>query len=533
MYKLVDTLIAIKGSAYPYIAEKKEALKEQIMLEEERFFKTIFSGIELFNSELANTKDIFSGEVAFKLYDTYGFPLDLTEDMLREKNLKLDSDTFDALMKAQRERAKAAWKGSGDAAIHGDFKALLEQHGENEFIGYETQTAKAKVLALLSEEFTQVDALHAEQIGWVLLDKSPFYAESGGQCGDTGELNGFAHVQDTKKFHGLNLLHVRVTNTLNVGAEVEASVDSAQLEIMKHHSATHLLHAALYETLGDHIAQAGSANDASRLRFDFSHPKAMSEAEVKEVEESVNAAIARAITRKTEVMSIEDAKNSGAKAQFGEKYGESVRVVSFDDFSVEFCGGLHVNNTADIGMFVITKESGVSAGVRRIEAVCGKSAYNYFKTQREELNKAAEVLKNRDVVTGIEKLKEQIKTLKAEVIEAQNASKESLDAEVINGVSVIVEEISAGDVKSRIDEIKNAHESVAAMLFQVKGDKVIIACGVKNASVKAGDWIKNIAPILGGGGGGRPDFAQAGGKDASKLPEAKTASLEYLKAQLA
>ncbi len=533
MYKIVDILVAQMKEVYPYLETKAEAVKTQIQLEEERFFKTIASGIELFNEELKTTKDVFSGEVAFKLYDTFGFPLDLTEDMLKEKNLKLDTAMFDALMKEQRERAKAAWKGSGDAANEGDFKALLEKFGKNAFVGYEGGSNETKVLALLSEDFKIVDALHATHTGWILLENTPFYAESGGQVGDRGVIEGYATVTDTRKFFDLNLSHVEVKETITAGDTIKAVVDISRLEIEKHHSATHLLHAALYDVLGDHISQAGSLNDDKRLRFDFSHPKAMTAEEIAAVEEQVNYEILRGIAGQTKEMSIDEAKNSGAKAQFGEKYGDNVRVVSFGDASVELCGGTHVDNTAVIGTFVITKESGVSAGVRRIEAVCGNAAYNLFKEQRHTLNNVAEEVKNRDVLLGVNKLKEQIKTLKEEVQEAMAASKEELSAEEINGVAVIIEEIKSGDVKTRIDEIKNAHEKVVAMLFQVKGDKVILAAGVKDATVKAGDWIKNIAPILGGGGGGRPDFAQAGGKDASKLPEAKEKALSYVKEILA
>jgi alanyl-tRNA synthetase len=532
MHQVVDTVVALMGGAYPYLAEKAETVKEQIMLEEERFFKTIASGIELFNEALKETEAVFSGEVAFRLYDTFGFPLDLTEDMLREKGMSLDTATFERLMEEQRERAKAAWKGSGDAHVEGDFKRLLEQFGANAFVGYDSLYSDAKVLALLSEDFGLVDTLHAEQTGWVLLDRTPFYAESGGQVGDTGMLLEKAEVLDTKKFHGLNLSRVRVKETLNLHEQVGAQVDIRRYETAKHHSATHLLHAALYDVLGEHISQAGSLVEPARLRFDFSHPKAMTEEEIREVEEQVNLVILRSIRSKTEEMDIDAAKSSGAKAQFGEKYGDTVRVVAFGDASVELCGGIHVEDTASIGTFVITKESGVSAGVRRIEAVCGNAAYNLFKQQRHTMEQAEEAVKNRDVLAGIDRLKEQVKTLKEELQDAQNAAKESLEAAAIGGVSVIVEEIKSGDVKTRIDELKNSHDRVAAMLFQVKGDKVMIAAGVKEASVKAGDWIKQIAPILGGGGGGRPDFAQAGGKDASRLPEAKEASLAFVKAAL-
>ncbi len=533
MYKIVDTLVDQMKEVYPYLRTKAEAVKTQIQLEEERFFKTIASGIELFNAELENTKDVFSGEVAFKLYDTFGFPLDLTEDMLKGENLKLDTAKFEALMKEQKERAKAAWKGSGDEANEGDFKALLEKFGQNEFSGYESTANEATIQALLSEDFKIVDELHSNQKGWVLLDRTPFYAESGGQCGDVGQLDNRARVMDTRKFFDLNLSHVEVKETISTNETVKAVVDINRLEVEKHHSATHLLHAALYDVLGDHISQAGSSNDARRLRFDFSHPKAMTAAEIAEVEEQVNYQILRGIAGETKEMSIDDAKNSGAKAQFGEKYGDSVRVVSFGDASTELCGGTHVANTAVIGTFAIVKESGVSAGVRRIEAVCGNAAYNLFKEQRHTLAQIEEEVKNRDVLTGVSKLKEQIKTLKQEVQDALSASKEELGSETINGVNVIVEEIKSGDVKTRIDELKNEHDKVCAMLFQLKGDKVMIAAGVKGADAKAGDWIKKIAPILGGGGGGRPDFAQAGGKDPSKLEEAKTASLEYIKGELA
>ncbi|MBE0498179.1 MAG: alanine--tRNA ligase [Campylobacterales bacterium] len=532
MYKIVDVLVAQMKEAYPYLETKAEAVKTQIQLEEERFFKTISSGIELFNAELAHTKEVFSGEVAFKLYDTFGFPLDLTEDMLKEKHLSLDVDTFEALMKEQRERAKAAWKGSGDAATEGEFKLLLEKFGKNEFVGYEKQGHETTVLALLSEDFKIVDELHSLHTGWVLLEQTPFYAESGGQVGDIGVIEGHGTITDTRKFFDLNLSHIEVKETIKTKQRANAIVDLSRLEIEKHHSATHLLHAALYEILGDHISQAGSLNDASRLRFDFSHPKAMSHQEIAEVEEQVNYQILRGVGRTTKEMSIDEAKNSGAKAQFGEKYGDKVRVVSFGDASVELCGGTHVNNTAAIGTFIITKESGVSAGVRRIEAVCGNAAYNLFKEQRNTLLKAEEEVKNRDILLGIGKLKEQVKMLKSELQESASASKEELTTEKIKGISVVVEEIKSGDIKTRIDELKNENQSLCAMLFQVKGDKVLIAAGIKDAGAKAGDWIKAIAPILGGGGGGRDDFAQAGGKDPSRLEEAKSASLAYIKEQL-
>lgn len=541
MHKLVDDVVAIMSKEYDYLAQKAEIVKEQIELEEARFFKTIESGIELFNAELENSKDkvngearegalgyIFSGEVAFKLYDTFGFPLDLTEDMLKEKHLALDSEKFEELMLEQRTRAKAAWKGSGDDAVHGDFKQLLERFGENSFIGYEHTEHSVEVLALLDESYQNVEKLAEGKKGWVLLDITPFYAESGGQTGDTGELEFLAKVTDTKKFFGLNMSQLVVTKEIKVGDVVEAIVDISRNEITKHHSATHLLHAVLFDVLGDHISQAGSLVEANRLRFDFSHPKGVEPSELTEIEQKVNYEILRAIPQKTEVMSIEDAKKSGAKAQFGEKYGDEVRVVRFADSSIEFCGGVHVNNTANIGSFIITKESGVSAGVRRIEAVCGHAAYEYFCGQRTLLKEVEKEVKNLDVIAGISRLKSTVKELKSELTDAQNSAKVEIKADNINGVPVVIEELVTGDIKEKIDELKNENDALCVMLFQVKGDKVLIAAGVKNAKAKAGDWIKNIAPILGGGGGGRPDFAQAGGKDVTKLLEAKTEALKYI-----
>lgn len=524
MYKLVETLVSLMGGQYDYLTSKSEAIKTSMKMEEERFFDTIEAGIKLFNEELKNTSDIFNGEVAFKLYDTYGFPLDLTEDMLREKNIKLDTEAFDTKMSAQKAQSKANWKGTGDAATTGDFKALKEKFNTNEFVGYSNTTTQAKVLALLDEDFKETNSIDGK--GWVLLDKTPFYAESGGQTGDAGRLGTDAKVLDTRKFLDMNLSEVK--GLLNVGDEVEAVVDISRTEIEKHHSATHLLHAALRDILGDHISQAGSLNDDKRLRFDFSHPQAMTADEVAKVEAWVNDKISRAVSGKTEVMSVDEAKNSGAMALFGEKYGDEVRVVSFSGDSIELCGGTHVDNTSQIGLFMITKESGVSAGVRRIEAVCGNAAVEAVGALRTEINDIKTELKNVNPIAGIAKLKEQVKTLKGELASAMSSSQKELSAVEVNGVNVIVEEVENGDIKAMIDELKNKYENIAVMLFMKKGDKVMLAAGSKNTPIKAGDWIKSIAPIVGGGGGGRPDFAQAGGKDASKITTALEESKVYL-----
>ena len=535
MAQLVDTLVDIMGGHYVELKENANYIKEQLTLEEERFFKTISAGITLFNDELVNTKDIFSGEVAFKLYDTYGFPLDLTEDMLKDKGLKVDLDKFEELMTNQKTMAKAAWKGSGDSSNEGDFKALLEKYGLNEFVGYTNTTFNSKILALLDENFKEVQSLE-NQIGWVLLDKTPFYATSGGQNGDIGaiEFEGKnAVVLETSKFHNLNLSKVDVKDTkLNKNQNIEAVVINRH-EVAKHHSATHLLQAALKMVLGDSVSQAGSFNDANKLRFDFTYPKALTSEQINEVEDLVNSMIARSLKGQVEELPLEIAKKKGAIAMFGEKYGEVVRVVSFgEDVSVEFCGGTHVKNTADIGSFYIIKESGVSAGIRRIEAVVGASAFKYTKEQINKLNELQAEIKSNDLIAGVKKLKSEIKELKNQIQNSQNQTQAPINEEIIGDTKVVVCVIENGDLKKIVDDMKNANEKLAILLLQAKDDKVLIVAGSKNTNIKAGDWIKNIAPIVGGGGGGRPDFATAGGKDITKIEEAKIAALTYAKENL-
>ena len=538
MYKLVEVLVQIMGDHYTYLQQKRAAVEQAMRLEEERFFATIAAGIELFEKELKNTEKLFSGAVAFKLYDTYGFPLDLTQDMLRDKGLEVDIAEFERLMAEQRRRAKAAWKGSGDAKVEGDFKALMEEFGHNTFVGYDQLRAESKVLAVMNEGFARLKCLEAGERGWVMLDVTPFYAESGGQTGDAGVLRRvedgevIAEVVDTKRFFDLNLSEVVAKKRVCENDLAEAVVDTLRHEIAKHHSATHLLHSALRAVLGEHVTQAGSLVEADRLRFDFSHPKALTSEEIAAVEKWVNDIVERGVAGEVEEMGIETAKAKGAMALFGEKYGETVRVVSFGDASVELCGGTHVRNTAEIGMFLITKESGVSAGVRRIEAVCGHAAYELVKDMRQTLARITHELKAKEPLAGVAKLQEQVKTLKAEIKALQRGKKVEVNVRKMGDTVVVVEEVDAGDIKQMIDDLKNAHEKVAVMLFQKKGDKVLIAAGQKGTPVKAGAWVKTIAPILGGGGGGRDDFAQAGGKNPEAVEEAKTRALKWLEEAL-
>ena len=523
MAKLYDTLVQIMGHQYNELVEKKGYIKEQITLEEQRFFKTISSGMELFEVELKNTKNIFSGEVAFKLYDTYGFPLDLTEDMLREKNLKVDNKKFDHLMKEQRERAKANWKGSGDELKEGDFKSILERFKENKFVGYEKTEHQTKILILLDENSKEVKSLNGD--GWVMLEETPFYAKSGGQEGDIGKINDF-EVVDTNKFFGLNFCEIKGAE-LEIELKIEAVVKDRD-EVAKHHSATHLLQTALREVLGENVSQAGSLNNSKRLRFDFTHPKALSFDELQRVEQIVNGYIAQAIEGNIEELPIEKAKTKGAIAMFGEKYGKTVRVVEFGK-SIEFCGGTHIKNTAQIGSFYITKESGVSAGVRRIEAVCGLEAVKYAKSFMSQIEELKSEVKNKNPLLGVKRLKDEITKLKDEIKLLQNSNKKELESQKIGDITLIVDIIENGDIKSLIDEAKNKFEKVAILLIQIKGDKLVIASGVKGANLKAGMWLREVAKIVDGRGGGRDDFAQGGGKDLSKVEDAKIKAIQFAK----
>lgn len=528
LYRIIDVVCDILGDHYSYLREKREFIKNQCIGEEKRFFETIENGMNLFNKELEKLEKepqnrLFSGEIAFKLYDTYGFPLDLTQDMLREKGYGVNLDTFEKCMQEQKEQAKASWKGSGDISNSGEFKELIAKYSKNIFVGYESSESTSKILALLDENFKEVTTLNEN--GYVMLDKTPFYPQGGGPIGDIGSLyvndKQVAIIKDTRKYFELNISTIVSKAPIHVGDIVHAVVDNNRLEIAKHHSATHLLHKVLRDVLGEHVAQAGSLVEPNRLRFDFTHQSQLSGDELENIESLVNERILKASNQECEIMNIEKAKQKGAMALFGEKYGENVRVITFGD-SIELCGGIHVQNTASIGSFYIIKESGVSSGVRRIEAVCGSAAYKYGKDAINEIQQAKEELKAQDLLMGIRKQKELIKSLKSN---NSNTTNTDFKAEVINNVNLIVSKTDLHDIKPLIDNAKNKYEKVVILLINNEGK---IAAGSKNTNVKAGAWVKEVASIMGGGGGGRDDFATAGGKDISKLDEALQKAREFV-----
>ncbi len=517
LYKVVGVVCEQFSNTHAYLKESKEMVMKECFEEEERFLETLESGMELFNLSLThlNENKIFDGKIAFKLYDTFGFPLDLTNDMLRSHGACVDMQGFENCMQEQVKRSKASWKGKQNNA---DFSAILNAYAPNVFVGYETTECSAKVLGFFDSGFKEITEANPNQEVWVLLEKTPFYAEGGGAIGDRGALfkdnEEAAIVLDTKNFFGLNFSLLEIKKALKKGDQVIAQVSDERLEIAKHHSATHLLQSALREVLGSHVSQAGSLVESKRLRFDFSHPKALNDEELEKVEDLVNAQIFKHLNSQVEHMPLNQAKDKGALALFSEKYAENVRVVSFKEASIELCGGIHVENTGLIGGFRIVKESGVSSGVRRIEAVCGKAFYQLAKEENKELKNAKTLLKNNDVIAGINKLKESVKNSQKAPVSMD------LPIEKIHGVSLVVGVVEQGDIKEMIDRLKSKHEKLLAMVFKKENERITLACGVKNAPIKANAWANEVAQILGGKGGGRDDFASAGGKDIENLQAA-------------
>lgn len=517
LYKVVGVVCEQFSNTHAYLKESKEMVMKECFEEEERFLETLESGMELFNLSLThlNENKIFDGKIAFKLYDTFGFPLDLTNDMLRSHGACVDMQGFENCMQEQVKRSKASWKGKQNNA---DFSAILNAYAPNVFVGYETTECSAKVLGFFDSDFKEITEANPNQEVWVLLEKTPFYAEGGGAIGDRGALfkdnEEAALVSDTKNFFGLNFSLLEIKKVLKKGDQVIAQVSDERLEIAKHHSATHLLQSALREVLGSHVSQAGSLVESKRLRFDFSHAKALNDEELEKVEDLVNAQIFKHLNSHVEHMPLNQAKDKGALALFSEKYAENVRVVSFKEASIELCGGIHVENTGLIGGFRIVKESGVSSGVRRIEAVCGKAFYQLAKEESKELKNAKTLLKNNDVIAGINKLKESVKNSQKAPVSMD------LPVEKIHGVDLVVGVVEQGDIKEMIDRLKSKHEKLLAMVFKKENEHITLACGVKNAPIKANAWANEVAQILGGKGGGRGDFASAGGKDTEKLQAA-------------
>ncbi|WQU16304.1 alanine--tRNA ligase [Helicobacter pylori] len=517
LYKVVGVVCEQFSNTHAYLKESKEMVMKECFEEEERFLETLESGMELFNLSLKhlNENKIFDGKIAFKLYDTFGFPLDLTNDMLRSHGACVDMQGFELCMQEQVKRSKASWKGKQNNA---DFSAILNAYAPNVFVGYETTECSAKVLGFFDSDFKEITEANPNQEVWVLLEKTPFYAEGGGAIGDRGALfkdnEEAALVLDTKNFFGLNFSLLEIKKALKKGDQVIAQVSDERLEIAKHHSATHLLQSALREVLGSHVSQAGSLVESKRLRFDFSHAKALNDEELEKVEDLVNAQIFKHLNSQVEHMPLNQAKDKGALALFSEKYAENVRVVSFKEASIELCGGIHVENTGLIGGFRILKESGVSSGVRRIEAVCGKAFYQLAKEESKELKNAKILLKNNDVIAGINKLKESVKNSQKAPVSMD------LPVEKIHGVSLVVGVVEQGDIKEMVDRLKGKHERLLAMVFKKENERITLACGVKNAPIKANAWANEVAQTLGGKGGGRDDFASAGGKDIENLPTA-------------
>ncbi|HBR9556224.1 TPA: alanine--tRNA ligase [Klebsiella pneumoniae] len=544
-WKLVAPLIDVMGSAGDELKQQQAQVEQVLKTEEEQFARTLERGLALLDEELSKLKgDTLDGETAFRLYDTYGFPVDLTADVCRERNIKVDEAGFEAAMEEQRRRARES---SGFGA---DYNAMIRVDGASEFKGYDHLELNGKVTALFIDG-KAVDSVSAGQEAVVILDQTPFYAESGGQVGDKGELKGagfsFA-VSDTQKY-GQAIGHIGkvASGTLKVGDAVQADVDEARRQrIRLNHSATHLMHAALRQVLGTHVAQKGSLVNDKALRFDFSHFEAMKPEEIRAVEDLVNAQIRRNLAIETNIMDIDAARASGAMALFGEKYDDRVRVLRMGDFSTELCGGTHAARTGDIGLFRITSESGTAAGVRRIEAVTGEGAMAILHTQSDQLNDIAQLLKGdshnlgekvRAALERTRQLEKELQQLKEQAA-AQESANLSSKAEEINGVKLLVSELTGVEPKmlrTMVDDLKNQLGSTIVVLATVADGKVSLIAGVSKDvtdRVKAGELVGMVAQQVGGKGGGRPDMAQAGGTDASALPAALASVKGWVSAKL-
>ncbi|SFL79469.1 alanyl-tRNA synthetase [Gracilibacillus orientalis] len=542
MYQLVPTVGTIMEAFYPEVKGKTDFIQNVIKTEEARFHETLQEGLQILNTiieqEKTKGKKVFPGEEVFRLYDTYGFPKELTEEYVDEAGFTIDETGFETEMTKQRDRARNARQKVDSMQIQDG--VLNEINTESSFVGYDYLQAETTVLEMVADK-ERVEAITAGNEAYIILAETPFYAESGGQIADKGTISfedGHAEVQDVQKApNGQNLHRILIQEgTLSKGQAIQAKVDQTSRQyIIKNHTATHLLHQALKDVLGEHVNQAGSLVASERLRFDFSHFGAVTEQEITQIEQQVNEKIWASIQVIISNKGIQEAKEMGAMALFGEKYGDIVRVVKIGDYSIELCGGCHVQNSAEIGLFKIVSESGVGAGTRRIEAVTAKSAYQFVNGKHQLLQTTANQLKTKEdqvperlehLFKDMKEQQRQIESLRAKLSQLE-ASSILDDAQEVNGVKVLAKKVDVSDMnqlRQMVDEMKQKLESGIILLAAVNNDKVQLAAGVTKDLVTkgyhAGSLIKETAQICGGGGGGRPDMAQAGGKDATKLSEA-------------
>ncbi len=545
-YKLVAVLTSEMGEAYPELRQAREQVERVLMLEEERFAETLEQGMKILEQAIAGLEgNRIPGETVFKLYDTFGFPTDLTADIAREQGLSLDMEGFEREMDAQRERARAASNFSIDQGVS------LDLEGETDFIGYERLEDEATVIALI-QNGASVDTLGDNEEGMVVLDRTPFYAESGGQAGDSGRLRlgeGYFEVTDTRKQGGDLFVHIGRFRgeVLHVGDTVKAEVDRAKRgRTVLNHSATHLLHAALRRVLGEHVEQKGSLVDSERLRFDFSHFEPVTPEQLRTIERMVNEQIRENDMVETRIMSLEDARASGAMALFGEKYDDQVRVLRIGEFSIELCGGTHAKAAGDIGLFKITSEGGIASGVRRIEAVTGERAIEWIEEDEARLRRVGEILRaGRDdldekvaqLLENSRRLEKELDQLKAKLASSAGSDLAG-DAVEVEGIKVLAAKLDGADPKSlrdTMDQLKNKLGSAVIVLATVNGDKVSLVAGVtkdQTDRVKAGDLVKMVAERVGGKGGGRPDMAQAGGNKPEALDGALASVESWVRERL-
>ncbi len=543
-HKLVAALAEQMGAAYPELISQQTVIEKILRIEEEQFGLTLERGLALLNDTLANLEgSAIPGKDVFKLYDTYGFPADLTADIAREKDLTIDQEGFDAEMAAQRQRAQKASK------FGTDYNEQIKSNKTSQFKGYTNDHLSSTVTELFNTEGT-VNVLKAGEKGVVVLDNTPFYAESGGQVGDTGTITSDAGefvVSDTVKLGNAFAHHGVAKADIQLNSRVNAEIDTNRRNsVIKNHSATHLLHAVLRSVLGDHVTQKGSLCDADKLRFDFSHFEAVTADELRVVEQMVNEKIRANDSRETELMNIDEAKAKGAMALFGEKYDEEVRVVTLGSFSTELCGGVHVERTGDIGLFKITSEAGIAAGIRRIEATTGVGALNFINEQADKLNSIAGLVKSdaANTLVKVEQIISRSKQLEKELAQlkqklASQAGSDLINQAIdINGVKVLIADVKGSDPKAlreMVDDLKNKLGSGIVVLALANGEKVSLITGVTKdliGKVKAGELVSMIAQQVGGKGGGRPDMAQAGGSQPENIGSALASVEPWLVAKL-